>query len=246
MVAKHGKSARIYVDEFDVSGDTNAVTPAFTVEVAETHGLTAAHKTRVAGQADSKLQVDSFWTNGTGGTDDVVSGYHTGTATALVTTCPGGVDDAAECYLLRDAICTASSPPAKLGAAVALSHSWESGAGADRMLVVYQDSPTASANGAGVDFGSAGAAGSGAAVIHVTSVTGAGTIDVKIQESSDNNVGDPWADEAGAAFTQLAAIGKERITWAGACERYIRVVITIAGFTGATIFVAAKTGGSKA
>ena len=203
-------------------------------------------KSFIAGLADATMTVNGFFYSGAGDVEAVLANYRTGGSGTELTVCPEGVADGSPCYHLRDALCTNVTTSANLTSAVALNHTWQADGGSARLLVLYEASPTASADGAGVDFGSVGVAGSGEAVIHCTSVTGAGTIDVKLQESSDNGVGDAWADIADAEFTQLDAIGSERITWSGAAEQYVRAVITIAGFTGCTLFVAAKTGGTNA
>ncbi len=62
MAIPHGKDTRIYVDEFNISGDSNSVDPTFTTETAETQGMGGtAHKTRIAGQRDSKVTLTLRW-----------------------------------------------------------------------------------------------------------------------------------------------------------------------------------------
>ncbi len=247
MAIPHGKDTRIYVDEFNISGDSNSVDPTFTTETAETQGMGGtAHKTRIAGQRDTKLSIASFFNAGTGNVEDVVTDYALAAETGTLTVCPDGVADSAPAYTVREAVCASMKPPAKLGAAVALAHDWEATSPADRELVIYEASPTGTATGAAIDFGSVGVALMGAAVIHCTSVTGSGTIDVHLHQSSDDGGGDPYADLTGGAFTQLTGVGHERITWAGACERYVKAVITIAGFTACTLLVVGKIGGTYA
>ena len=64
--------------------------------------------------------------------------------------------------------------------------------------------------------------------MHVFGVTGT-SVTVKIQESSDNGVGDAWADVAGGGFTTVNAgsVSAQRIAAVPAnLERYLRVVTT--------------------
>lgn len=62
------------------------------------------------------------------------------------------------------------------------------------------------------------------AYLHVFSFTGT-SCTVKIQESSDNAVGDPFADVVGGGFTAATAGTSQRIAAAPASlERYLRVV----------------------
>lgn len=93
---------------------------------------------------------------------------------------------------------------------------------------------TAATNGAGVD----GAAASAFGLQAYLQVSGfAGTdVTVKLQESSDNGVGDAWTDVVGGGFTAITSTTPQaqRIETARdlAVERYLRVVTTTsAGFT---------------
>ncbi|WP_372352624.1 hypothetical protein [Streptomyces sp. KL116D] len=75
------------------------------------------------------------------------------------------------------------------------------------------------------------------AYLHVFAFTGT-SVTVKLQESSDNGVGDPWADVTGGAFTAATAIGAQRIETARGLtvKRYLRAVST-GTFTSATFAV---------
>ena len=246
MAKIHGKDTKIYLDEFDITADSNNVEWNMNMEVAEVTGMSASSKAYIAGLVDTDITIGSFFENGAGGNEDIITDYWTGGETGILTVCPDGVSDGDVAYTCDTTYCTSVGVPASLNAAVAMNHTWKASAGIERMLVLYEGTVTATTNGESIDFGGAGVVGSGAAVVHLTSVTGSGTIDVKLQESSDEGVGDAWADESGATATQLTAIGSERFTWAGACEQYVRCVITVATFTAANIVVLAKTGGTYA
>lgn len=109
-----------------------------------------------------------------------------------------------------------------------------------------QTVPSGTTNGTGVDLAAATTFGL-QAVLQVFAIVADinGTLDVKLQESSDNGVGDPWADVVGGAFAQIN-IGAlppraERIATAAGLtvERYLRIVATSGGtFTSAQIAVA--------
>lgn len=81
-------------------------------------------------------------------------------------------------------------------------------------------------NGASVDDGAASAFGL-QAYLHVFEAVGT-SVTVKLQQSSDNGVGDAWADVAGGTFAAATGIGAQRIETARdlAVERYLRVVTT--------------------
>lgn len=85
----------------------------------------------------------------------------------------------------------------------------------------------AATNGAGLDAGAASSFGL-QAYLHVFAFTGTDAT-IKLQESADDAVADPYADVAGGAFTAVTAgPTSERIATASglAVERWLRVVTT--------------------
>lgn len=84
----------------------------------------------------------------------------------------------------------------------------------------------AATNGAGVDGLAASAFGL-QAYLHLLAFTGT-SVTVKLQESSDNGVGDAFVDVVGGSFGAQTAAVTARIATAGnlAVERYLRVVTT--------------------
>lgn len=112
-------------------------------------------------------------------------------------------------------------------------------------LTAGQRTDTTATNGTGVDFG-IGSSGTGPSVfgaqfwLHVFAFTGT-SVTVKIQESSDNGVGDAWADVTGGAFTAATGITSQRLETARGqtVERYLRAVTT-GTFTNAVFGVVAN------
>lgn len=92
---------------------------------------------------------------------------------------------------------------------------------------------TGATNGTSYDFGAASNFGL-QAYLHAGAFVGT-DVTVKLQESSDNGAGDPFADVVGGAFTQITSGPTfERIATAGnlTVERYLRVVtVTTGGFS---------------
>lgn len=245
MAKKHGKQCRVYVDEFDLSGDTASVEMAPTVDMAETTGMTLTSKTYIPGTVGTTVNCSGFWGDtATTGSEEVLTDYWEGEESAILTVCPGGVADETIVYTNAAAYLTTAPVSGAVGGAVAMNHNWQASGDMERMLVLYEGTITETTTGEAIDFGSAGVAASGAAVIHFTALAGSGTLDVKITDCATED--GEYADESGAAFTELTAIGKERDTWDGACAQYLKVVMTVSGFTSCTLIVAAKTGGTYA
>ncbi|MDN3244161.1 hypothetical protein [Streptomyces sp. ZSW22] len=96
-----------------------------------------------------------------------------------------------------------------------------------RLLTAGKRTDTAATDGDSVDFGTGPTAFGLQAYLHVTAFTGT-DVTVKLQESSDNGVGDPWADVVGGTFTAATGVGAQRIQTARdqTVERYLRVVTT--------------------
>jgi len=97
-----------------------------------------------------------------------------------------------------------------------------------QQLTAGDRTDTTATNGASLDLGTASPGAFGLqAYLHVSAFVGT-NITIKIQESSDNAVGDPFADVVGGGFTVVtAAPASERIATAAInVERYLRVVTT--------------------
>ena len=102
--------------------------------------------------------------------------------------------------------------------------------GADwgRQLTAGKRSDTTATNGSSVDFLGGSLAFGFQAYLQVFSFTGT-SVTIKVQESSDDAVGDPFTDVSGGGFTTVTGITSERIQSVSdtlTVERYLRVVTT--------------------
>ncbi|MFD0053042.1 hypothetical protein ACFVHR_04860 [Streptomyces sp. NPDC127168] len=96
-----------------------------------------------------------------------------------------------------------------------------------RLLTAGKRTDAAAGNGTSVDFGTGSTSFGLQAYLHVFAFTGT-SVTVKVQSSSDNGVGDAWADVTGGSFAAATAVGAQRIQTArnATIERYLRVVTT--------------------
>lgn len=115
-----------------------------------------------------------------------------------------------------------------------------------QLLTAGKRIDTVGTNGTGVDFGLGSPPlfnGSGLFgaqfYLQVFAFTGT-SVTVKIQESSDNGVGDTWADVTGGGFTAATGVTTQRLETARGqtVERYLRAVTT-GTFSSATFAVVA-------
>lgn len=111
-----------------------------------------------------------------------------------------------------------------------------------KLMTAGKRTDTGATNGTGVDFEAATAFGL-QAYLHVFSFTGT-DVTIRLQESSDNGVGDAWANVTGGAFAAVTAgPTKERIvtTRTLAVERYLRVATaTTGGFSNVVFGIMVK------
>jgi hypothetical protein len=107
------------------------------------------------------------------------------------------------------------------------------------LLTAGTRTDTGATNGTAVDLGSVSPGAFGAQFhLHVLSFVGTDAT-IKIQQSSDNGAGDPFADVAGGGFTQITSGPTfQRIATAAIdVERHLRVVTTTSGGFSAMAFV---------
>lgn len=110
-----------------------------------------------------------------------------------------------------------------------------------QLMTAGKRTDTAATNGSSVDFGTGSTSFGLQAYLQVFSFTGTDAT-VKIQESSDDAVGDPFADVTGGGFTQITSgptTQRIETTRALTVERYLRVVtVTTGGFSNLVFAVA--------
>ncbi len=108
----------------------------------------------------------------------------------------------------------------KVSAMAAAGHTLEWG----RLHTSASRTDTTATNGTGVDGGAASSFGL-VAYLQVLALTGT-SVTVKLQQSSDNGVGDAWADVTDGGFAAATEPGAQRLQTdpAAAVERYLRVV----------------------
>lgn len=233
MAKRSGLGMAFLVDGYNLSGDTR--------DLGEIGGgntpfdMTGIDKyafERIGGMRDGRLAWTAHFNPAVGQEHDVLS------------TLPTGDRVATACFATTIGSEGVSINTKQIG------YDWTRGANGELSIAVSSQSngyglefgtlhtatprtDTAATAGAGVD-GVAGTSFGLQAYLQVTSFAGT-DVTVKLQSSSDNGVGDAWADVTGGAFTQIAAGPQaQRIQTARnlAIERYLRVTTTTsAGFT---------------
>ncbi len=227
MAKESGLGARLFVCTVNASNDTKSVdTISKRLTPIDLTGIDKSAYERKAGQLDGNIDWTSFF-NPTGAsltyddlprTDILVSYFHRATLGVPVASV---IAKQLEYGATREATGELTTPVKTAGNSYWLD--W------GLALTAGKRTDTGATNGTGVDFGSWGAPASFGlqAYLHVTSFTGTSAT-VKLQGSSDNAVGDAYADITGGGFTTVTGATFERIQTARnqAVERWMRVVTT--------------------
>ncbi len=229
MAKETGLGAAYYLDGVDLSGDTNAVERISTsMGLIPQTGIDKSAMERAPGLLDGEISWTSFFNPARAHPKledlpraDVMGSYFhkgaiLGTPTASIIAKQANYDPtrAADGQLTLKVQTLSNGFSLDWGLA----------------LTAGEKTDTAAANGTGVDFQDWGGGNSFGlqAYLHLIAFTGT-DVTIKLQQSSDNGVGDAWADVVGGSFGALTAAPQGlRIATARdqAVERYLRVVTT--------------------
>lgn len=235
MAKESGLGANLYLDGWDLSGDTSSVsTISKSLEPLNLTGIDKSATERLPGALKGQMSWTTFFnpTNAhlalanNSATDRIGSYFHRAT---LGTPVASMVAKQTTIKHKRD------SDGGFTADVDLLANAWWLDWGL--ALTPGVRTHTTATSDTGVDFGASYAFGL-QAYLHVFAFTGT-SVTVTLQESSDNGVGDAWAAVTGGAFTAVtAAHSKQRIATARdqTVERYLRVVTT-GTFTNATFAV---------
>lgn len=225
MTKETGLGDFMSVAGYDLSGDIGAL-KSIHGGLTGTQNVTGINKRAFERKGlgrDGGFDFTSFWNTDAGAgttrlktlpTTDIIATYHHGAVIG---------NPAASCIAKQ---IDYNPNRAEDGSLVAEVQTMSNGYGLEwgDQLTAWQRTDTTATNGSSLD-GSASSANGLQAYLHVYSFTGT-SVTIKIQESSDNAVGDPFADVVGGGFTLVTGITSQRIATSNALsvERYLRVV----------------------
>ncbi len=222
-----GLGDRLFVDGYDISGDIGAISnvgaPFSPLVMTD---ITQSAPERKAGKGDGTMTFQSWMNPDTARGFDVLSTLPTSKRYMSYFRGAAIGQPAASMYALQ----IGYDPNRGDDGSLAISTAAMAAAGQPldwgRQLTAGKRTDTTATNGASHDNAAASTLGL-VAYLHVFGITGT-SVTVKLQQSSDNGVGDAWADVVGGGFVAAAAIGAQRIETATnlAVERYLRVVTT--------------------
>lgn len=231
MGKSSGMGMAVYVDGYEISNDVQSFNRiGGGVAVLETTGVDKEAFERIGGRRDGSMDLTAYFNPETiagGGSADrahaVLKTLPTTDRLVTVTHPASG-----EAWNLQAKQINYDPSVANDGALLIGVSAQGSGYGLEvaKLLTAGKVTQGAAGNLASVDFG-AGYNFGLQAHLQVFAFTGTSAT-VKLQQSSDNGVGDAWADVTGGAFAAATGRGTQRIETARnqAVERYLRVVTT--------------------
>lgn len=226
MAPKTGLGAQLYIDGYDVSGDTQSVQRVGGGgAVLDKTAIVHSGYVRKGGIREGAIEWTSHFNKATDQQHKALSTLpltdrHLMYSTATVLGAVAAAEVAVQ--VNYDATRAADGDLTFALSAPSTQYGFEFGT----LMTAGKRTDGAATNGVGVDFAASHAFGA-QFWLQVLAFTGT-SVTVKLQESSDNGVGDAWADVVGGAFVAATARGVQRLATSGTqtIERYLRVVTT--------------------
>lgn len=226
---RHGKSVKVYVDEFDFSSYFNDVSAATTVETAETSTFGSSAKEYIPGLMDGTVSLSGLF-EGTAdtGTDDYFSTILGGSTKQKVIVAEEGHALGYRAVML-ESDATSYEVSGAIADVVQASAEFQSTEGVEHGVILSSGAAvSATGNGTSVD-NSASSANGGVGYVSVPANTRNGNVTIKIQQSADNST---FTDLITFTVVSSATKTSERVEVTGTVARYLRVSYTVAGSTG--------------
>lgn len=232
MAKVSGLGSNLYVAQYDLSGDTGAVSA---IEASrayqEVPAINQSAMDRIPLRKDGNITWTGFWNTTAGQTHPVISALPT--TDRIVTFVDGeGAVGSAGGSMVAKVVTYAPAYGADGSLAIttnALANGygleWSGGGTGDGMLTTgKQTFASGTLDGTSIDLGSVSTLFGAAAYLHVFSV-GSGTPTVTVQDSANNSA---FATVTGMAFTASPAATSERVQGAvgATVRRYVRIEVT--------------------
>lgn len=246
MAFVHGANSRLFLGNKHISGTTSGFTCSFDASLAETTNMLAGGSTFIPGLTNGELSFEGFIEQQVVGPavtiQDAIRTASQTDSGALFTALPSGFTVGHPVFFCKADI-SGFEIESSVDDAVNFSVETQGDEGIDWGVLLHDytsiDNTPDPFEGAAVDNGAATSNG-GAAMLHVTSVTGTPTgITVTVQHSADNSV---WTDLV--AFTTFsAATGTSEfktVAPATTVNRYVRVEVDFDGGTSPTVALVAS------
>lgn len=239
---RHGKTTRLFFDQYDLSSQFRSAAAVSTVDVAETSAFGTQNKTYVTGMKGGTVSAEGMFSGGTTDEDAILSAILGVESKSNLIVCPdGGATIHRRCWM-ASVIETTYNVTAPVSDIVGVTADFQVDSGVDYGDIAHGDtaeSTVGAVNFTSKDWTTTTSVGGVCFLSLYTNTRDAGSIVVKLQDSADDAA---FADITGATFSSVAfaALSSQRIQLATstAVRRYVRAVSTItSGASGAYTFV---------
>jgi hypothetical protein len=226
MAKQSGLGDNFYVAGYDLSGDTNSLKKiGGGIAPLEVTGIDKSAFERIHGVRDGSIEFTTYFNPTSAQAFDVLSDLPTTDVHTMY--CRGTALGSVSAALVGKQV--DYSPTRGSDGSLTFDTSIQgNGYGLEwgKLLTAGKRTDTSATNGSSVDF-AAGTSFGFQAYLQVFAFTGT-SVTVKIQSSSDDGVGDAFADVTGGGFTAATGRTTQRIATATglSIERYLRVVTT--------------------
>jgi hypothetical protein len=226
------KYCRIWVNEFDFSGQSNSLEVDISTDKQDVSTFQATSKEYLTLDPDGKISQKGFFNDAAAGYAEQEVAESILNAEALFVAALFGTQTAAcPAYVAPNTNTESMQITAAIGGVIEFNGAWPAGAGIKRGLRLFSGQISAVGAQAGVDLGSAGSNG-GYVWLFVQGIGGAGSITVTVQ--SDTTVG--FSAPATEATFNFSAPGGYQAVMVGAVGRYVRLNCTaLGGATSVTV-----------
>ena len=236
----HSKSARLYLDGYDLSGDTTALEglpgERKMQEVSTLADLGTKH---LAGLDDVKVTAEMIFDSDTAGEDVIIAAMRTGTANKVLTFWPRGAVAGYFGYG-GNVILRAAPVPSKINDVVRVRPEFLLQNAAQKLTSIRDlAAVTATTSSASID-GAASSAAGGSWYFHITVISASGgnaQWNVKLEDSANDS---SFATVGTETYNVTAASGVQgaRYDFTGTLRRYVRVTVTLDASSGGLTFQA--------
>lgn len=232
MPFRHGKAAKVLINQFDVSSYLNDGSVSQSIETGETTNYgSGGVKTYVVGLTDSTLSLSGLWDGAASAIDEIVQAQ-LGTDPEVVTFAPEGLT-AGRRLITCTPIATSYEVSSPVADVVSISFEAQSSDRLDRGISLSDlTSISATGNGTSQD-NTVSTSNGGVGTLHVPVNTRNGATTFLVQHSADNST---WATLVTFTSVGSTTVTSERVAVTGTVNRYLRVQYTVAGTTGALTF----------
>lgn len=239
MAKQSALNTKIFLNQYEVSGELVAAVMGFNRETPKTNGFGQAGPRRVVANIDTTSEMNGFFDGDDDKIDEILEALKAGSADAkLCKSIGASLGDV--CY---EQLVIVSSQPrsARNGEAALINFSSVGSNGPTRsqQLTTQKQTVTGNLSGTGVNMGVTTVTTDEFQVVYRILSGTFTSFDLDVQESSDDGGGDAYADIADLAQASVTAVGVHRKSTTAATEAYKRLSVTNWSGTSVVLLVTA-------